>query len=323
MSPLISVIVPVYNAEKSLDVSVGSILAQTHRTLEVILVDDGSLDGSGAICDALAMRDERIRVIHKENGGVSSARNAGLDAASGDYIAFVDGDDTIDVNMYEVLLATIQECGAELAVCGYQWHKGPTRREVHVPLEGHFSVPRLYEMYLSDFVAWASLMTSIWNKLFSAQLIQSALDPIRFAVDLHRSEDALFVVDCLAAATGEVVFIDTCPYHYDLAGNAGSLTKTVDFLTLETPMKTLRKNMLTTLPQRHASVDRVFAGQMALMTVWATLDDIKTGRPTTKGVTRLTVRTVVKNCDKTAEKLIALFVYAFPRRVVKFATRFL
>ena len=105
--PLISVIVPVYNAEKYIEKCVASIRAQTYRNLEIILVDDGSCDRSGELCEAFALEDSRIVVIRKENGGVASARNAGLDAMHGDYVGFVDADDWIDPEMYEVLLRRV------------------------------------------------------------------------------------------------------------------------------------------------------------------------------------------------------------------------
>ena len=113
----ISVIVPVYNVEDYLARCVDSILAQTHSNLEVILVDDGAKDSSGAICDDYAARDSRVKVIHKENGGLSSARNAGLEAAAGEYIAFVDSDDWIEPDAYSHLLEVMEKYGA-LLVCG-------------------------------------------------------------------------------------------------------------------------------------------------------------------------------------------------------------
>lgn len=114
----ISVIVPVYKVEPYLRKCLDSIVGQTYRNLEIILVDDGSPDNCGAICDEYAAGDERIKVIHKENGGVASARNAGLAVASGDYIGWVDSDDWIETDMLEYLLAGAQRHGADIAVCG-------------------------------------------------------------------------------------------------------------------------------------------------------------------------------------------------------------
>ena len=119
--PTISVVVPVYKVEPYLDRCVESILAQTVTDLEIILVDDGSPDSCPAMCDAWAAREPRIRVIHKPNGGLSSARNAGVDAARGAYIGFVDSDDYILPDMYRRLLAAIREHDAELAICGYAY----------------------------------------------------------------------------------------------------------------------------------------------------------------------------------------------------------
>lgn len=114
----ISVIVPIYNVEPYLRDCLDSIRNQTHRDLEIILVDDGSPDGCGAICDAYAAADGRFKVIHKSNGGAASARNAGLDAATGEWIGFVDPDDYIEPDMYEYMLAHAIEHGADLSVCG-------------------------------------------------------------------------------------------------------------------------------------------------------------------------------------------------------------
>ena len=114
----ISVIVPVYNVEEYLPRCLDSILAQTYENLEIILVDDGAKDRSGAICDEYAAKDARVKVIHKENGGLSSARNAGLDMAKGTYIAFVDSDDWIEPEMYEHMLSLMDKYSAKLVCAG-------------------------------------------------------------------------------------------------------------------------------------------------------------------------------------------------------------
>ena len=116
---LLSIIVPVYNTAEYLDACVGSIVGQTYKELEIILVDDGSTDGSPALCDAWAEKDPRIRVIHKENGGLSSARNAGMAAASGKYFGFVDSDDVVSCRMFEIMLSLAEEHKADIAQCGY------------------------------------------------------------------------------------------------------------------------------------------------------------------------------------------------------------
>ena len=118
--PLISVIVPVYRVEKYLDRCLASIVGQTYRNLEIILVDDGSPDGSGALCDAWAARDSRVRVIHKENAGAGAARNTGLDVAAGDIVSMIDSDDYLEIHMYEHLLSLMQD-GVDIAECDICW----------------------------------------------------------------------------------------------------------------------------------------------------------------------------------------------------------
>ncbi len=105
---LVSVIVPVYNVEKYLEECVNSLTSQTYSNLEILLIDDGSTDGSGNICDSLAKEDARIRVFHLQNGGVSNARNFGIENAKGEYLSFVDSDDWVDLDMYEKMVQKIQ-----------------------------------------------------------------------------------------------------------------------------------------------------------------------------------------------------------------------
>lgn len=116
---LISVIIPVYNVEKYLDTCVESVVGQTYKNLEIILVDDGSTDNCPAMCDTWASRDPRVKVIHKQNGGLSSARNAGLKTARGDFVGFVDSDDVVSADMYEKLFSVLIKNNADIAQCGY------------------------------------------------------------------------------------------------------------------------------------------------------------------------------------------------------------
>ena len=162
MQDLISVIVPVYKVEKYLKRCVDSILAQTYPCLEVILVDDGSPDGCPAICDEYAREDRRVRVIHKENGGLSDARNAGIDAAKGKFLGFVDSDDYVHPRFYELLLQALKEEGADIAGCDVkkvcktekieEKEQQPIQRTVY---SGREATANLYDaqMYLKSVVA--------------------------------------------------------------------------------------------------------------------------------------------------------------------------
>lgn len=123
-APLISVIIPVYNVEQYLQQCLESVIGQTYKNLEIILIDDGSTDNSPRICDDFASIDNRIVVIHQHNAGLSSARNLGLDIMKGDYVSFVDSDDWIEKDMFSTLLTTLREEGAEIAVCSYYWVRG-------------------------------------------------------------------------------------------------------------------------------------------------------------------------------------------------------
>lgn len=165
MQPLISVIVPVYKVELFFRQCVDSILAQTYSNLEIILVDDGSPDNCGAICDKYACQDSRIRVIHKENGGLSDARNVGIDAAKGEYIAFVDSDDWIAPEMYESMYQTAEKYKADLVVCEYYdcwrqtcsgWHK--SEDQIFLGEEG---AKALLELKFGNYA---------WNKLYKREL---------------------------------------------------------------------------------------------------------------------------------------------------------
>lgn len=165
MQPLISVIVPIYKAELYLRKCVDSILAQTYQNLEIILVDDGSPDGCGAICDEYAKKDSRIRVVHQENGGVSAARNAGLEAASGEYIGFVDPDDWIAPDMYQCLYRGLEEYRADIAVCEYYncWSRkcsGAHRPSVKI-YKGREGMEALLSLEVGNY---------LWNKLFKREL---------------------------------------------------------------------------------------------------------------------------------------------------------
>ena len=174
MEDLISVIVPIYKVEAYLDQCVASIAAQTHRNLEIILVDDGSPDNCGAMCDAWAEKDRRIRVIHKENGGLSDARNAGIEAAAGDYIAFVDSDDWIEPEMYEKMLAALKRENADLCACGIR-SCFPDRDVRWGCMEYAAGGP---EEFLALLYRDAAFPAAAWNKLCRRELWRALRFPV-------------------------------------------------------------------------------------------------------------------------------------------------
>ena len=215
--PLISVIVPVYRVEDYLDECVGSIVAQTYRNLEIILIDDGSPDGCPELCERWAADDARIRVVHKPNGGLSSARNAGLDIATGDYIAFVDSDDRIDPGMIETMHGWIDgHDGVDVAMCGTVkvFDDG---REQHI--DGHLPARTFAraEALRSFLYHRARMASAVWNKLFDAGFFRGS-DAIRFPEGLN-SED-YFVLSRVYDTMRGLYFDPTPLYRYRIRGNS-------------------------------------------------------------------------------------------------------
>ena len=204
--PLVTVIVPVYNTAPYLKECVASISSQTYQKLEIIAVDDGSTDGSAELLDEIAGKDSRIKVVHKENGGVSSARNTGLEMAHGEYISFVDSDDTLEPDMYETLLSMAEQYNAAIAHCSYSRLTGDDQR----PIGGSGRI-----LAQTGTGAQVSLLKGeyftggLWNKLFRRELF----GPIRLCEDLRINEDVLAVFQLFQCAD-KTVFIDVCKYNY-------------------------------------------------------------------------------------------------------------
>ena len=175
---MISVIVPVYNVERYIRQCVESILEQTYADLEIILVDDGSTDGSGSICDEYKLKDNRVVVIHKCNGGLSEARNAGLDIARGEYIGFVDSDDYIEPDMYEVLYKNCERYAADLAAARFV--KFNTQGEVRKNFTENIEVFSREEMLRLFIVGDRryEITMSVWDRLYKRELISDLRFPV-------------------------------------------------------------------------------------------------------------------------------------------------
>lgn len=213
---LISVIVPVYKVEKYLDKCVRSILAQTYKNLEVILVDDGSPDCSGEMCDALAAEDPRVRVIHQENGGVSAARNAGLSIMTGQYFSFVDSDDLVEPTLIESLWLAIKENDADLAICGIKWVT-QNREDLWEAKQETVSGRENIAAYLTNhFLEW--IACSPCAKLYKSD----ALGALQFDRNISLGEDLKFNIEYIAKIN-KVSVIKSCLYAY--MDCAGSLTR--------------------------------------------------------------------------------------------------
>lgn len=189
---MVSVIVPVYNAKEYLDRCIRSVLSQTIQDWELILVDDGSSDGSGGVCDEFAARDRRIKVIHQENAGVSAARNAGLKAASGEYVGFVDADDTIAADAYEQALEVIGDCDMAMWDAETVW-PDDTRSTDTIELLASDCI-----LEKKDWTpALLRLMAgAVWRCLYRRELLEG----IYFPVGIKLSEDRLFNLEAMGKA---------------------------------------------------------------------------------------------------------------------------
>ena len=205
MKEKISIIVPVYNVEAYLERCVESILKQTYTNLEILLVNDGSTDKSGELCDKLALRDHRIRVIHKENGGLSDARNRGIDEASSNLIGFIDSDDYIDEDMYETLYRQMVASKADLSMCGHYdvYHQIPEKQVAEI---------KTWELMPEEAIKMVMeakiLSVTAVNKLYKKALFEQ----LRFRIG-KIAEDAFIMVDLIHQCS-KIVATNEKKYYY-------------------------------------------------------------------------------------------------------------
>ena len=252
----ISVIVAIYNVEQYLHKCIDSILAQTYENLEIILVDDGSPDKSGAICDEYAQKDSRVKVIHKQNGGQSTARNAALDIATGEYIGFVDGDDWIEPEMYQTMYSTMVNEGADIVQCG--WYIVEQDGNKRVDVEGSFfehygSNEGLDELIQSK---GGHLNTSVCTKLFNGNLARG----VRFS-PVRAYEDDEYIFRNTAAAK-HIVCFDTPLYDYfHREGSTMTSIFNLNKLALITIQKNICDMLKTRYPERFEEVQKILCSK--------------------------------------------------------------
>lgn len=215
ISPLISVIVPVYNVEKYLNQCVDSLINQKYKNLEIILVDDGSTDASSGLCDLWSKRDKRVHVIHQSNQGLAAARNTGLDYANGEYIGFVDSDDYILPNMYQTMLDNLLEAKADLSIISYERENPdgstycnalPNQKIIMTSLEAFMYVNQRGYFYVAP-----------WDKLAKRTLFEN----LRYPTDATHTEDAPVAYSLLDRAN-RIVYDSTPLYRYRMTENGQS-----------------------------------------------------------------------------------------------------
>lgn len=222
----ISIIVPVYNTKDELPRCLKSIVSQTYMNLEIICVDDGSIDGSEQIVDEFAARDKRIKVIHKKNGGESSARNAGLEIASGQCIAFCDCDDWLEPKMYEVLIKTLEKENVDMVAASWYKDSAVFSQEIMNDLpvnEGVFGKEELLRyLYMRDSYRGFAYM---WNKLYTREVLSDKRgNLILFDEELKLGGDVLYLAE-VALNTNRVKYVNKAFYHYVQREGSGCHTK--------------------------------------------------------------------------------------------------
>ena len=242
---LVSVIIPVYNTQKELPKCIESVLQQTYSCLEIILVDDGSTDSSGKICEEYKIQDSRIRVIHKKNGGNTSARKAGIKIARGEYVTFVDSDDWVEAEMYEKLIRCAQKSNADVVCSGYVVENGKSIFKILDGIssgiyekEKNFDIIIKNLIYVEESEARGVSM-SLWNKIFRRSIIVQEMREI--SNDIQILEDALIVYKVIMKSK-KLYFSDDCFYHYCMRNGSILHSKDEDyFIKINYVYKELKK----------------------------------------------------------------------------------
>ena len=214
---LVSVIIPVYNSKMYIEMCLASVLEQDYKKLQIIIVDDGSTDGSGDICDRYALLDSRVEVIHTVNGGSVKARKEGLKIAVGDYVGFVDSDDYIDSNMISTLVDELEKNEADFVHSGYKEIKGDfvssciNFKNETIRLEGNGERKEFIKKYLLDIKNNATISYSIWSKLFKRDLVTKCF----FSLDDRKQlgEDAICLFRCVLESR-RIALLPVALYNY-------------------------------------------------------------------------------------------------------------
>ena len=219
MKDKISIIVPIFNSEKTLDKCIESLIAQTYNNLEIILVNDGSIDNSLNICRKYKQLDQRIIIIDKKNGGVSSARNAGIDIATGEYIMFCDSDDWVEKNWCQILFSNFEKNSLVMSGAYVEGNQEDYPHEV----KADGSKERISRI---DFYAFKLKLFNVpWNKIYDKKIIDTES---RYDEEISNGEDYLFNIQYLTGITDSIILLDNCTYHYTWEGKASLSNKVPD-----------------------------------------------------------------------------------------------
>lgn len=250
MRPIVSIVIPIYNVEKYIKKCVDSVINQTYKELEIILVNDGSPDNCGEIANQYKEEDPRIKVIHKKNGGLSDARNAGLEVVTGEYLCFIDSDDYIEFDAVEVLLSNAINTNSDVVVCSYFNEKVDINENILSKEPVNLQVDNLSSM--------APIIGYAWNKLYKTSFIKK--HKLKFVKGLSLVEDIVFN-EKVFLNTSEIIYINLPLYHY-INRDRPSLIKQYhenSFELQKLGFKSREKVMLK-LFENHSDVREVIAG---------------------------------------------------------------
>ncbi len=331
--PLISVIVPIYNAEKWLVKCIKNIQASTYQNLEIILVDDGSSDESGQICDDYAKQDARIKVVHKVNGGAMSARNAGLDIISGDYLAFIDSDDTISEKYFELLIEALIKTNADMAVCSYKVIYTGYDRFRSVPKSGFLSQTDLVDNFIDNFQKYIIVFSPLWNKLIKKELfedITKGLDGKKtqkriwhFKEDIETFDDMFTNAKLIERCKNGVVFVNHPLYSYDYDINQSSVSKNATLNDHNIALVAFCNVFSHIIPSRQSDIKNIYSYRLSFNKFYAVhcLIINKQAQINTK-LNWLDILNVLRLSNSFEERIGVCLIYFLPKILYRICFRF-
>lgn len=305
----VSVIIPVFNLEGVLADTLKSVLKQTYKELQIILINDGSSDKSAEICSEYAARDGRILVINKENGGVSSARNAGLRAATGEFVMFVDGDDLLEADAVEVMLANINEFGSDMCICSSYFSNNKTNYcAVNTKFGDVFFRERLVKM---------QLCFGVTSSLWLCMIKRRSLANIAFDETVHALEDWKFIFDVFANGVEKVSICRKPLYHYMIREGSASHSSVND---RKMSCFNMTKDVLSTVNEKypqHSDIAECHDSRLLchLMVIAANCDfvDEKYNREFKRIARRELLKTIKSKCISKRNKLYVLMTAISPK----------
>ena len=295
---LLSIIVPVYNSEKYVSVCIESILKQTYQNIEVILVDDGSTDESGKVCDEFEQADHRVRVFHKKNGGVSSARNLGIEKCRGRYVTFIDSDDFVSEDFILIMYQNLQNYNVDISICNFNYvYNNTVPKNANLIIE---SAKLLIDDQL-DYFKYSFLFSYSWGKLYKKNLLQH----IFFDSDIYISEDSLFLAEVIKNAKS--IYYDKTPlYMYRM--HTESAIHTVTLRKRETMVVAWKKIM--DIQELNSNAYGLAAFRYIEVCRWIAADFSITAHKDMKKISML------RNEAKTRKNVISKAKVSIPRKIM-------